>query len=68
MKSGFIYIITSKKHIVLCTGVTLNLLNRISEHLEKHHPDSFSAKYNVSKLVQHKQFAVLVRKLGSNDW
>ena len=61
MKPGFIYIITNKNHTVLYTGVTSNLPNRIIELLEKHHADSFSAKYNVTKLVYYEQFASPVR-------
>ena len=64
MKPGFIYIITNKNHTVLYTGVTSNLPNRIIEHLEKHHPDSFSAKYNVNKLVYYEQFQMIGDAIG----
>lgn len=64
MKPGFIYIITNKNHTVLYTGVTSNLPNRIIEHLEKRHPDSFSAKYNVTKLVYYEQFQMIGDAIG----
>lgn len=64
MKPGFIYIITNKNHTVLYTGVTSNLPNRINEHLEKRHPDSFSAKYSVTKLVYYEQFQMIGNAIG----
>ena len=33
------------------TGVTSNLKERIEHHKLKKHPDSFSARYNLDKLV-----------------
>jgi putative endonuclease len=64
MKPGFIYIITNKNHTVLYTGVTSNLPNRIIKHIEKHYPDSFSAKYNVTKLVNYEQFEMIGDAIG----
>lgn len=56
MKSGFIYIMTNKNNTVLYTGVTSNLPKRVQEHKEKFHEQSFSAKYNVNKLVYWEAF------------
>jgi len=33
------------------TGVTSNLINRLYEHKTEAHPDSFTSKYAVKKLV-----------------
>ena len=52
-KGGFVYIIANKHHTVLYTGVTSNLVARIQEHKEKKYPKSFSARYNVDKLVYY---------------
>lgn len=41
---------------MLYTGVTSNLPKRIQEHKEKFHEQSFSAKYNVNKLVYWEAF------------
>jgi predicted GIY-YIG superfamily endonuclease len=41
MKPGFVYIITNKFQTVVYTGVTSNLPQRILEHKEKKHPNSF---------------------------
>jgi putative endonuclease len=48
---GFVYIMTTNNNSVLYTGVTRDLKERITQHKTKKHPDSFSAKYNVCKLV-----------------
>jgi putative endonuclease len=52
----FVYIMTNKGNQVLYTGVTSNLEVRCAEHISKKHPDSFTAKYNVNKLVYYERF------------
>ena len=51
-----IYIVTNRYHSVLYTGVTSNLRARIRQHKSKHYPDSFTARYNASKLVYYEEF------------
>jgi putative endonuclease len=48
---GYVYILTNHNNSVLYTGVTSNLKERIVKHKTKKHPDSFSARYNLEKLV-----------------
>ena len=48
---GFIYILTNKNNSVLYTGVTSNLKERIAQHKRRKHPGSFTARYNLNKLV-----------------
>jgi putative endonuclease len=55
-RGGFVYIITNKTHMVLYTGVTSDLRNRIYEHMNNHYPKSFTSKYNCHKLVYHNFF------------
>lgn len=50
---GFIYIITNKNNTVLYTGVTSSLKDRIVQHKTRKHPGSFSARYNLNKLVYY---------------
>ena len=52
----FVYIMTNKGNNVLYTGVTANLQTRCEEHHAKKYPNSFSAKYNVNKLVYYESF------------
>jgi len=55
-QGGFVYIITNKNHTTLYTGVTSDLISRIIEHKEKLYPSSFSARYNLNKLVYYEFF------------
>ena len=62
MKPGFIYIITNKNNTTLYVGVTSNLPERIKEHKEKRYENSFSSRYNLTKLVYWEAF----QEIG--DW
>ena len=48
---GFVYIMTNKNNSVLYTGVTSNLKERIEQHSNRKHANSFTARYNINKLV-----------------
>jgi putative endonuclease len=48
---GFVYIMTNKNNNVLYTGVTRDLKNRVLKHQIKAYSNSFSSRYNTSKLV-----------------
>ena len=49
----YVYILSNRLNTVIYTGVTRDLARRVYEH--KHHldPDSFTAKYDVTKLVYY---------------
>ena len=49
----YVYILTNPSYTVLYVGITKDLVRRIYEH--KHHtdPNSFTAKYNATKLVYY---------------
>ena len=53
---GYVYILTNTYKKVLYTGVTCDIINRLKQHKNKKHPDSFSAKYNLYKLVYFEKF------------
>ena len=55
-RGGFTYIMTNTHHTVLYTGVTSNLSQRVHEHKTKLHPKSFTARYNINKLVWYEGF------------
>ena len=50
MHDYFVYILTNRRHTVLYTGVTNDLVRRVSEHRAKL-TGGFTARYNVDKLV-----------------
>jgi len=55
-KGGTVYILTNVLKTVLYTGVTSNLTNRIQQHRNKFYPKSFTARYNVTRLVYYRNF------------
>ncbi len=64
MKLGFIYIITNKNNTTLYIGVTSNLIQRIEEHKQKRYQNSFSARYNLEKLVYYETFQMIGDAIG----
>ena len=55
-RGGCIYIMTNKNDTTLYVGVTSNLKKRVYEHKQKIYPQSFTAKYNLHKLVYYEGF------------
>jgi putative endonuclease len=54
-KYSYIYILMNKVNTVSYVGVTSNLIKRVYEHKNKL-VDSFTAKYNIDKLVYFEVF------------
>jgi len=52
---GFVYIMTKENNSVVYTGVTSDLKDRINKHKNKNYSGSFTAKYNLFKLVYYEQ-------------
>lgn len=59
MKPDFTYIMTNKNHTTLYVGVTSDLESRIKKHKNKTDPKSFSARYNLDKLVSIEAFQMI---------
>lgn len=53
---GYTYILTNENNTTLYVGITADLVKRVEEHINKIHPNSFSAKYNLTKLVWFEGF------------
>ena len=53
MKAGHVYILTNKNNTTLYVGVTAYLKKRITQHKEKINKKSFTARYNLDKLVYY---------------
>jgi putative endonuclease len=56
---AFVYILTNKNHSVLYVGVTNDLIVRLSEHVAKENEKSFTARYNINKLVYFEEFKLI---------
>lgn len=56
---GCVYILTNFENTVLYIGVTSELFFRTKEHRDKLYTKSFTAKYNLFKLVYFKQFSTI---------
>ena len=54
-RSYYVYIMANKHNTVLYTGITNDLIRRVSEHKEKL-VGGFTKRYNVSKLVYFEVF------------
>ncbi len=55
-KGGCIYIMCNKNNTTYYTGVTADLYYRVIEHKEKKYPSSFTARYELNKLVYYEVF------------
>ena len=58
-RGGSVYILTNRPNGVLYVGVTSELIGRVTEHKMKVDPGSFTARYNLDKLVYFEDFAFI---------
>lgn len=56
VKGGTVYILTNKHHTTLYIGVTSDLISRMMEHRNRKYSKSFTARYNLTKLVFYESF------------
>ena len=55
-RGGYVYILTNKNNTVLYTGVTSDIIVRVHQHKNNFFTESFTAKYNLHKLVYFEGF------------
>ena len=60
----YIYILTNKNKTVLYTGVTRDLEIRVWQHRTKAYKKSFTARYNVDRLVYYEHFTHIVEAIA----
>jgi putative endonuclease len=63
MKQYYVYLMASFKQ-TLYVGVTNDLGRRVYQHKTKAHPDSFTARYNINRLVYFETFADIRDAIG----
>ncbi|HEY0769078.1 MAG TPA: GIY-YIG nuclease family protein [Sphingobacteriaceae bacterium] len=68
MAYAFVYIITNAHNTTLYVGVTNNLYSRLWEHRTKQAPNSFSARYNLTKLVYYESFESIVDAINREKY
>jgi putative endonuclease len=56
---GYFYILTNAHHTVLYCGATNDLYRRVQEHKSKIYTNSFTARYNIDKLVYFEAFSIV---------
>jgi putative endonuclease len=61
--TAHVYILTTANNTVLYTGVTVDINTRIWEHRTKSSPKSFTARYNITKLVYYECFETIVEAI-----
>ncbi len=60
---AYVYILASKgKRLYI--GVTTKLEQRVRQHKQKLHPDSFTANYNINQLVYYERFATITAAIA----
>jgi putative endonuclease len=63
-KGGAVYMMTNKLNTTLYIGVTSNLPKRLYEHQNYIHPDSFTSKYKLQKLIYFESFHSIVEAIA----
>lgn len=64
MAYAYVYMMASRKNGALYIGVTRNLGLRIAQHKAKTHPNSFTAKYNIDRLVWFEDFDLIAEAIA----
>ena len=59
MKPGFMYIITNEYNTTLYVGATSDLHQGVKEHQHRRYTGSFSARYNLNKLVYFEPYQLI---------
>jgi putative endonuclease len=63
LPSAWVYILTNKHHTTFYVGITNNLVTRLWEHRTKRHVGSFTAKYNLDKIIYLESFVVITEAI-----
>ena len=61
---GGVYIMVNKHHTVFYVGVGASISNRIAQHGQKVYSKSFTARYNIEKIVYYELFDTIVEAIA----
>jgi putative endonuclease len=65
---AWVYILTNKYNTTLYVGVTTDLSSRLFEHATKTNRKSFTARYNIYKLVYFEGFESIVAAIAREKY
>jgi len=65
MRRGYVYLLCSHKNGTLYLGVTNDLAARLHEHKTKLNKKSFSADYNVNRLVWFEHYPSIIDAIAA---
>jgi putative endonuclease len=68
MHAAWVYILTNAHNEVLYVGVTTDLRTRVWEHKMKQNKNSFTAKYNIYKLVHFEGFELITDAIARESY
>lgn len=60
MRYGYVYILCSQKNGTLYVGMTNDLVGRLEQHKSNYNSKSFTAQYNVTRLVWFERHDLIV--------
>jgi putative endonuclease len=55
-RGACVYILSNQHLTVYYTGVTSDLVSRLIQHKTKYYPKSFTARYNIDRLLYYESF------------
>lgn len=62
-KTSWVYIMSNRREGTLYIGVTSALKERVAKHKSRHYASSFTARYNLDKLVYYEQIDGIVKAI-----
>jgi putative endonuclease len=68
MHVAWVYILTNRHHTTSYVGVTTDLRTRAWEHKTKRNPKSFTARYNIDKLIYFEGFELITDALARESY
>ena len=63
VRGGITYIMTNRNNTTLYCGVTSDIVSRVMEHRSREYPRSFTARYNLFKMVYFKSFSFIAEAI-----